>query len=181
MMGRTQYTGCLRPGSFLFRSDPPSTHSPTNGKRYAAGMKIQSEPTLDALAAVPLYDAVGWVRYTADPARLRRAFAGSTLILTARADDGALIGLARAISDGETVCYVQDILMHPAWQRHGGGRALLTELVKHYGHCPFFLLSTDPPDSTEAVKSHPFYRSMGLIPHEEQNLVAFGLPIERRI
>ena len=154
--------------------------SPKSAGGYDAGMEIRVEPALDALEAVPLYDAIGWVRYTADLPRLRRAFAASTVILTARADDGELIGLARALSDGETVCYVQDIAVHPAWQRHGGGRALMTEMLKRYGHCPFFLLSTDPPGSTEAVKSHPFYRSLGFVIHEEQDLVAFGLPVERQ-
>lgn len=144
-------------------------------------MKIQSEAALNPNEAVPLYDAVGWVRYTADVARLRRAFAASTLILTARDDDGRLIGLARALSDGETVCYVQDIVVHPDRQRCGAGRALMSEMLLSYGHCPFFLLTTDPAGSKEAVKSHPFYRSMGLVTHEEQDLVTFGLPVERQL
>jgi len=29
------------------------------------------------------------------------------------------------------------------------------------------------------VKSHPFYRAIGLIPHEEQGLAAFGKPVKR--
>ena len=144
-------------------------------------MKIDFEPSLDVRAAAVLYDAVGWVRYTADLDRLRRAFAGSTAILTARSDGGELVALARALSDGETVCYVQDLVVLPAWQRRGAARALMDELLRRYGHCPFFLLSTDPPGSAEAAKSHPFYRSMGLVTHEEQGLVAFGLPVERQL
>ena len=126
-----------------------------------------------------LYDSVGWVRYTRDLDKLERAFAGSTLILTARDDHGRLVGLARVVSDGETVCYIQDFLVLPDEHRRGIGRSLMAELRRRYGQCPFFLLSTDSPDSTEARKSHPFYRTMGMITHEEQCMVAFGLPIDR--
>ncbi|WP_436498677.1 GNAT family N-acetyltransferase [Actinokineospora sp. HUAS TT18] len=142
-------------------------------------MKIDTELSLPVEEAATLYNAVGWTRYTKDLAKLRRAFDGSTLILAAREDDGTLIGLARVISDGETVCYVQDFLVLPECHRRGVGRALMAELRRRFDQCPFFLLSTDPPGSEEAVKSHPFYRSVGMIAHEEQKLMAFGLPVDR--
>ncbi|HVK26502.1 MAG TPA: GNAT family N-acetyltransferase [Actinokineospora sp.] len=142
-------------------------------------MKIDTEMSLPVEEAATLYNAVGWVRYTKDLDKLRRAFDGSTLILAARSDDGVLLGLARVISDGETVCYVQDFLVMPESHRQGVGRALMAELRRRFEQCPFFLLSTDPPGSEEAVKSHPFYRSVGMIPHEEQKLMAFGLPVDR--
>lgn len=143
-----------------------------------AAMEIAVEMSLCPGEAAEIYDAVGWSRYTRDLAKLGRAFAGSTLILTAR-DMGRLVGLARVISDGESVCYVQDFAVLPGEHRKGIGRLLMHELRNRYGRCPFFVLSTDAPGSAEALKSHPFYRSMGLVPHEEQHLVAFGLPVDR--
>ncbi|WP_067504689.1 GNAT family N-acetyltransferase [Actinoplanes sp. TFC3] len=140
-------------------------------------MQITAVPGLPADEACALYNAVGWQGYTKDPELLVRALTGSHLLLTARDERGRLAGLARTISDGVTVCYVQDLLVHPDFQRRGVGRLLMEELKKRYEHCRFFILSTDAPGTSGALTSHPFYRSLGLIPHHEQDMTAFGLPI----
>jgi GNAT superfamily N-acetyltransferase len=132
------------------------------------GVRVAAEHTLDRDEIVALYTSVGWTAYTADPEQLLRALAGSHLVLTARDDTGALLGLARTISDGETVCYVQDILVRPSAQRHGVGRALMDELRAVYAHCRAFLLSTDDAGD--------FHRAVGLVPHAERGLTAYGLP-----
>jgi GNAT superfamily N-acetyltransferase len=122
-----------------------------------------------------LYASVGWTAYTNDPDRLVRSLSGSHTVLTARAEDGALLGVARTVSDGETICYLQDLLVRPDAQRRGIGRQLVRELLRRYRHCRSFVLSTDPAGSAEAATSHPFYRSLGFVPYEEQGLAAFGL------
>lgn len=124
---------------------------------------------------VDLYDAVGWTAYTSDPDRLVRSLAASHTVLTVRDEDGALIGLARTVSDGETICYLQDLLVHPDMQRRGIGRQLMADLLHRYRHCRSFVLSTDPAGSPDAAKSHPFYRSLGFVAYEELGLAAFGL------
>ena len=124
---------------------------------------------------VDLYDAVGWTAYTKDPDRLLRSLTASHTVLTARGENGALIGLARTVSDGETICYLQDLLVHPDMQRRGIGRQLLAEALHRYRHCRSFVLSTDPAGSPDAAKSHPFYRSLGFVPYAELGLAAFGL------
>lgn len=139
-------------------------------------MQINAEDSPPTAEVLDLYDAVGWAAYTRDPQKLARGIAGSHLVLTARDEAGRLLGLARTVSDGETVCYVQDILVRPDSQRLGIGRALMQELIGRYGHCRSFVLSTDAADSADAQVSHPFYRSLGLVPHREQGLEAFGLP-----
>ncbi|WP_028279323.1 GNAT family N-acetyltransferase [Arthrobacter sp. H5] len=142
-------------------------------------MEIAQESSVDRAEVADLYNSVGWLAYTRNPKILQRSIEGSHLVLTARNDDGLLLGLLRTVSDGETVCYVQDILIRPDAQRQGIGRALLVDAQKRYAHCRFFLLSTDHPDTEDARKSHPFYRSLGMIPHEEQGMAAFGLPVNR--
>jgi GNAT superfamily N-acetyltransferase len=131
----------------------------------------QIPPLAEALA---LYEAVGWTAYTRDPERLRRSLAGSHLVLAARDEDGRLLGLARTVSDGESICYVQDILVHPGSQRRGVGRALMHEVRSRYGHCMFVALSTDADGSEDGARSHPFYRSMGFQAHPDLGLAAFG-------
>jgi GNAT superfamily N-acetyltransferase len=142
-------------------------------------VQIMAEQTLARDEAYELYTAVGWYGYTKDVDKLLRSLAGSHVLLTARGDDGRLLGLARTISDGETVCYLQDLLVHPRAQRGGIGRALVEELKRRYEHCRFFLLATDSADAEEARTSHPFYRAMGFVAHEEQGMAAFGLPVKR--
>ncbi|MEV6601622.1 GNAT family N-acetyltransferase [Actinoplanes sp. NPDC051346] len=142
-------------------------------------MQIAEERTLEPDEAFGLYDAVGWYGYTKDVGKLVRSLAGSHLVLTVRNADGRLVGLARTVSDGETVCYLQDLLVHPDAQRSGIGRALVEELKRRYEHCRFFLLSTDAAESPEAEISHPFYRALGFVAHEDQGMAAFGLPVKR--
>ena len=60
---------------------------------------------------VELYDAVGWVAYTRDPETLTRAVRASLHVVTAR-KDGRLVGLARVVGDGETIAYLQDLLVY---------------------------------------------------------------------
>ncbi len=142
-------------------------------------MRIYDHPELTEAEVIALYDSVGWSQYTAKPAKLMRAIAGSHLVLTARNDAGRLVGLARTVSDGATVCYVQDLLVEPAAQRHGIGRALLNGVLRRYAACPFVLLSTEHEDSPGGAVSHPFYRSLGFVEHSEQKMATFGLPLTR--
>ncbi|MDK7698300.1 GNAT family N-acetyltransferase [Cutibacterium avidum] len=74
----------------------------------------------------------------------------------ARIDD-ELIGFSRTISDGVQVALIQDLLVHPKWQRHGIGRHLLTSMMEHYsGLRQIVLLSDDIPEIVA------FYESCGL-------------------
>jgi hypothetical protein len=74
-------------------------------------VSIERSPDLDLDEVVALYPAVGRMVYANDPRTLAAALAGSACIVTAR-HHGRLVGLARAISDGATICYVQDVLVH---------------------------------------------------------------------
>lgn len=113
-------------------------------------------PGTDELTA--LYDAVGWTTYTADPAALGAAVAGSHTVLTARGDDGRLLGLLRTISDGVTVVYVQDVLVVPEAHRSGIGGALLDEALRRYAGVRQTVLLTDAEDGQRA-----FYESRGFV------------------
>ena len=75
-----------------------------------------------------LYAAVGWSAYTSDPAALRRGYQNSLLTLAAY-ENGELLGVIRAVGDGATVVFIQDLLVFPARQRRGVGSALLQALL----------------------------------------------------
>ena len=54
---------------------------------------------------VALYDAVGWGAYTDQPDILLQALAASLHTVTAW-DQTRLVGLARVVGDGQTICYL---------------------------------------------------------------------------
>lgn len=112
-------------------------------------------PTLPEL--VELYAAVGWTAYSRDEQTLAASVAGSHRVFTARTEDGALLGLARTISDGATIVYLQDILVRPDHHRRGIGGALLDRVLGEYGDFRQFVLLTDGEPGQVA-----FYRTRGL-------------------
>ena len=102
-----------------------------------------------------LYGSVGWSAYTDSPDVLQAGVAGASYVVTARRD-GKLVGLARALSDGATICYLQDVLVDPAEQRHGIGRALVGAVLDRYRAVRQKVLLTDDEPAQRA-----FYESLG--------------------
>lgn len=102
-----------------------------------------------------LYASVGWTAYTERLEALRRGFDSS--LLTLAAYEGAeLLGLIRVVGDGQTIVFVQDLLVFPEYQRKGIGSALLRAVLKRYENVRQIELATDDTPKTKA-----FYRSMG--------------------
>ena len=104
-----------------------------------------------------LYGAVGWSAYTRDPANLLASVRGSHRVAVARAS-GELAGLARTISDGVTIVYLHDVLVHPGWQRRGLGRRLVHEVLAADPHVRQRVLLTDADPAQRA-----FYTALGFI------------------
>jgi len=90
---------------------------------------------------VALYRAHGWS--SADkPGQLLPALRNSHCLVTAR-DDGRLVGLANAISEGHLVAYFPHMLVHPAHQRRGIGRAMVQLLMVRYKDFHQLMLTAD--------------------------------------
>lgn len=106
--------------------------------------------------ALALYQSVGWAAYTRDPALLAQAIKNSSFVVTARNAEGDLVGLARAVSDDATICYLQDILVDPACQGAGVGRKLLEAVQARFGHVRQTVLLTDDEPGQRA-----FYEALG--------------------
>lgn len=118
---------------------------------------IESPAAVRLDELLPLYEAVGWSVYTAAPALLDAAVKGSSYVVTARRD-GRLVGLARALSDDATVCYLQDVLVHPDEHRKGVGRALVEAVSERYRAVRQKVLLTDDEPGQRA-----FYESLGYV------------------
>lgn len=109
----------------------------------------------------PLYAAVGWTAYTDDLASLKKGFENSLLILAAYEEE-RLIGLIRAVGDGYTIVFIQDILVHPQYQRQGIGTALLRSVMERYQYVRQLQLTTD-----DTPKTISFYQSLGFKAHSD--------------
>ena len=104
---------------------------------------------------VELYDAVGWTTYTTDPDVLVAAVEGSTRVVTARYGED-LLGLARVLSDGASIAYLQDVLVRPELQREGVGRQLVQAALEPFAHVRQKVLLTD-----DEPRQRAFYESLG--------------------
>ncbi len=81
---------------------------------------------LDTDAVRRVYETSGLAdrRPLGEPGRLRRMIDGANLIAVAH-DSGALVGIARSISDFSYATYLSDIAVDAAFQRRGIGRELI--------------------------------------------------------
>ena len=105
-----------------------------------------------------LYDSVGWAAYTEDLDALIRGLENSAVVVTARSG-GELIGLARIVSDQATIAYLQDVLVHPSFQRRGIATALVNRAFAPFSRVRQHVLLTDAEPGQRA-----FYESIGFTP-----------------
>ncbi|MDU2558531.1 MAG: GNAT family N-acetyltransferase [Anaerococcus prevotii] len=101
-----------------------------------------------------LYDAVGWKVYTDNMDNLMRGYENSLKVLAAF-DGDKLIGIIRAVGDGFTIVFIQDILVIPSEQRKGIGKALVKAMINLYPKVRQIELATDID-----TKTISFYKSL---------------------
>ena len=122
---------------------------------------------LNQADVLALYQAVGWSMYTRDPKKLERAIAQSLSVLGAY-DGDQLVGLIRAVGDGETILFIQDLLVLPSYQRQGIGRQLVNALVDQFPQVRQRVLLTDDQPQTRA-----FYENIGFVQGSKVGVIAF--------
>jgi len=72
-------------------------------------------------------------RPLANTARIQAMLDGANFVVTAREDDGTLVGLARCITDHAWVCYCAELAVRDSHQGRGIGRAILDKAVELLG------------------------------------------------
>ena len=98
-----------------------------------------------------LYESLGWTNYTDNPAMLKNAY------------------LIRVVGDGFSVIFIQDILVHPEFQRKGVGTLLLKKVLCEYESVYQKHLITEDTEKTTL-----FYKSFGLVDNSEIGCKAFS-------
>ena len=117
---------------------------------YAQEQDLPAADYISVVGATIMRDR----RPIGNPKRIERMLRGSNLIVTAR-ENGDIIGVLRAISDGEWVCYVSDLAVHDGHQRKGIGKALLDTCKAILGPGMVMVLVAYP-------EAEAFYRRLGI-------------------
>ena len=109
----------------------------------------------DFEAVLEIYESVNWQNYTNDVNNLKSALTNShkTYVFY---EEKKVRGLVRTISDGFTICYIQDLLVHSDYQRRGIGKELVRYVLQSNEHIRQIVLMTD---AKEELKN--FYLSAG--------------------
>jgi Acetyltransferases len=128
-------------------------------------IKECAHPDIEEVLA--LYSSVGWTNYTDKPEMLQSALENSLSVLGAFEGEKQ-VGILRAVGDGHSILYIQDIIVLPEYQRKGIGKALVEAIDEKFSHVyQKVLLTDDSPDSI------PFYESCGLSLSSKLGCVAF--------
>lgn len=118
-------------------------------------MDIQYKETKDFSEAElkRLFLSVQWEsgRY---PDKLVRAMKNSSQVISAW-DGDRLIGLVRALDDGETVALIHYLLVEPAYQKEHIGTELMKRLLEKYENLLYIKVMPSDPVTL------PFYKKFG--------------------
>ncbi|MCH3971344.1 MAG: GNAT family N-acetyltransferase [Oscillospiraceae bacterium] len=131
-------------------------------------MKIQyTKNDLQVKEYESLRAQVGWQPFSARQSLL--ALQNSLLVLCARDEAGKPVGMGRIVGDSATICYVQDLIVVPAYRRRHLGTALIEQLKD-------YVRSLTEGDETMrlclmcAVGREAFYESCGFVARPTPNL-----------
>ncbi|BBA96401.1 putative acetyltransferase [Actinacidiphila reveromycinica] len=124
---------------------------------------------LDEVLEVYHSSGLGERRPVGDRARMAAMVRGANLVVVARDADGALIGIARSVSDFSYVTYLSDIAVAGRLQRSGVGLALLEETRRQAPDAKVVLLS--------APAAAGYYPRVGFTRHESAWVLAPGQPL----
>ncbi|MBU5438349.1 GNAT family N-acetyltransferase [Tissierella sp. MSJ-40] len=136
-------------------------------------IKIKTDviPSIESL--MNLYNDVGWSVYTDDPSKLKMAYDNSLKVISAWNED-ILIGIIRAVGDGCTIIYIQDILLLKKYQGEGIGSILMNEMMTIYKDVRQKVLMTDDQPDTIA-----FYKKCGFVTPDVYGAIAFVKDTQR--
>lgn len=113
---------------------------------------VKFDTAVEQDEVVALYKSNGWSSAKV-PEKLIPALVNSDSLVTAR-NNGVLVGIGNAISDGYLVVYYPHMLVHPNFHGQGIGRKMMELMQTKYSSFHQQMLTADG----EAVD---FYKSLG--------------------
>ncbi|HEX4195796.1 MAG TPA: GNAT family N-acetyltransferase [Stellaceae bacterium] len=119
---------------------------------YAREPDLSATEFRDVLVA----SSLGARRPVDDLARLERMLRHADIVVAAR-DGARLVGVSRAISDFAYCCYLSDLAVDVAYQRHGIGKRLIDETRQAAGEDAALILVAAPA-------AQAYYPKIGMVP-----------------
>lgn len=130
-------------------------------------MEIKNYKEYKEAEILNFYKSVGWSNYYNNPNMVKKAFENSLFIFGLYNED-ELIGFIRGVGDAHSIIYIQDIIIHPLYQRKGLGSQLINRVLDEYKEVYQIVLSTDNQEKTIS-----FYTSLGFLNYEEIGCSSF--------
>jgi GNAT superfamily N-acetyltransferase len=118
--------------------------------------QVETEVKAKEFRDLLMESGLGARRPVDDIARLEAMLRNANLVVTARLD-GALVGIARSMTDFAFCCYLSDLAVSEKVQGRGVGAKLLEFTRKHVGPAVSVILSSVP-------ESVGFYESINMAP-----------------
>lgn len=113
-------------------------------------IEYRHNTSLAAADVAAVFDASGIRRPTKDLARIGRMFANANLVISAW-HENKLVGVCRALTDFSYCCYLSDLAVDKAYQKHGIGSELIARVQQAIGDEVALILLSSP----EAMKYYP--------------------------
>jgi len=105
-----------------------------------------------------LYEKEGWMTFIKRPDEGLKAWKNSTITLVA-VEGELVVGLVRALTDGEITTYIAEIIVDINYRGNSIGKALLDVCHNLYPHTRLDLLSTE--DEDEFYERNKFRKTTG--------------------
>ncbi|MEQ8211840.1 MAG: GNAT family N-acetyltransferase [Lacipirellulaceae bacterium] len=122
---------------------------------YASEPELNVEEFVDILERSTLAQR----RPTNNSQRIAGMLAGADVIVTARNQEGLLVGVSRAISDFHYCTYLSDLAVDVAYQRQGIGKQLIQETHQLAGRQTQLVLLSAPA-------ARDYYPRLGMQRHD---------------
>ena len=122
---------------------------------YAVESDLGAAEFVDVLVRSTLSER----RPVGDRDRIARMLKNASLVLTARATEGLLVGVSRAITDYSYCTYLSDLAVDVAYQRQGIGRELIRQTHEAAGLETSLVLLSAPNAET-------YYPHVGMLQHK---------------
>lgn len=123
-----------------------------------SNLEIKTVQQADPAAILALYRQNGWWEPGENPRHLEQVsgIVRNTFRFVIALDGERIIGMGRAISDGVSDAYIQDVTVHDDYRRRGIGRAIVLKLIEELkaGGVGWIGLISEPGYES-------FYQSMG--------------------
>ena len=106
-------------------------------------IEYRENQPLEPVEIVRVFEASGISRPTKDIPRIAQMFANANVVISAW-DGDRLIGVSRALTDYSYCCYLSDLAVDAAYQKHGIGRELIRRTQSIIGDEVSLILMSAP-------------------------------------